>query len=85
MTVVLLAKQGLTLGSGMEQTSLDNPQFWHRLGSADLGLEPKLLLASCVALNGVATLHGLIFLICTMGRKAEPAHRSAMSDKPEHK
>lgn len=86
MTVALLAKQGLTLGSGMERTSLDNPRFWHRLGSAELGLEPRLLLASCMALNGVASLHGLAFLICTVGRKAEPSHTSAASDKPgEHK
>lgn len=86
MTVALLAKQGLTLGSGMERTSLDNPRLRHRLGSAELGCEPRLLLASCVALNGVASLHGLTFLICTLGRKAEPSHRTAASDQPgEHK
>lgn len=86
MTVALLAKQGLTLGSGMERTSLDNPWFQHRLGSAEPGLEPRLLLASCVALNWVASLHSLTFLICTVGREAEPPHRSAASDKPgEHK
>lgn len=57
-----------------------------KTGLCRTGVRAQLLLASCVALNGVASLHGLTSLICTMGRKAEPSHTSTASEKPgEHR